>query len=148
MVCQPTPERSSVSGAVWVGDLRARLKLGGDFKMVGDTGAENGVVWGRRGLTFWWAESLDLIILISIGDFLGGSVVKNLPANTGDTGDSSSIFGSGRSPGGEQGNPLQYFCLENPMDRGGWQAAVHRVTMSWLQLKQLSTHTHNTCILC
>ena len=47
--------------------------------------------------------------------FPGGSVVKNLPANAGDTG---SIPGSGRSPGGEHGNPLQYSCLGNPMDRG------------------------------
>ena len=43
----------------------------------------------------------------------------------------------GRSPGGEHGNPLQYSCLENPMDRGAWQAAVHRVTQGQTQLKQL-----------
>ena len=53
----------------------------------------------------------------------GGSVVKNLPANAGDAG---SIPGSGRSSGGGHGNPLQYSCLENPMDRGAWQA-VHGV---------------------
>ena len=45
-------------------------------------------------------------------------VVKNLPANAGDIGDRGSIPGVGRSPGGEQGNPLHYSCLENPMDRG------------------------------
>ena len=50
-------------------------------------------------------------------------VVKNLPANAGDITDSW----SGRSPGGEHGNLLQYSCLENPMDRGAWQAAVHGV---------------------
>ena len=50
-------------------------------------------------------------------------MVKNLPANTGDAG---SIPGSGRSPGEGNGNPLQYSYLENPMDRGAWQAAVHR----------------------
>ena len=50
-------------------------------------------------------------------------VVKNSPTNAGDTG---SISESGRSPGGGHGNPLQYSCLENPMDRGAWQAAVHR----------------------
>ena len=55
---------------------------------------------------------------------LGGSVVKNLPANVGDVG---SIPGSGRSSGGGHGNLLQYSCLENPMDRGAWQA-VHGVT--------------------
>ena len=53
----------------------------------------------------------------------GGSVVKNLPANAGDAG---SIPGSGRSSGGEHGNPLQYSCLENPMDRGAWQAVQRK----------------------
>ena len=54
--------------------------------------------------------------------FPGGSVVKNLPANAEDLG---SIPGLGRSPGGGYGNPLQYSCLENSMDRGAWQATVH-----------------------
>ena len=54
-------------------------------------------------------------------DFPGGSVVKNLPANAGVAG---SIPGSRRSPGDGNGNPLQYFCLGNPMDRGAWWAAV------------------------
>ena len=62
--------------------------------------------------------------------FPGGSVVKNLLAKEGDTGDTSSIPVSGRSPGGGSGNPLQYSCLENPMNRGAWQATVHRVTKS------------------
>ena len=53
--------------------------------------------------------------------FPGGSVVKNLPASAGDAG---LIPESGRSPGREDGNPLQYSCLGNPMDRGAWQAAV------------------------
>ena len=48
--------------------------------------------------------------------------VKNPPANTGDAGDVGLIPGSGRSPGGENGKPLQYSCLENSMDRGAWQA--------------------------
>ena len=52
---------------------------------------------------------------------LGGSVVKNLPANAADEG---SITGSARSPGGGNGNPLQYSCLENPMNRGAWWATV------------------------
>jgi len=52
--------------------------------------------------------------------FPGGTVVKNLPANAGDTGDMGSIPGSGRSPGGGHGSPLQYSCLENPTDRGAW----------------------------
>ena len=67
--------------------------------------------------------------------FPGGSVVKNLPANVEDMG---SIPGSGRSPGGGNGNPLQYFCLENPMDRRTWWALVHRVGKSWTWL---SMHT-------
>ena len=53
---------------------------------------------------------------------------------------SSSKPGSGRSPGGGHGNPIKYSCLENPMDRGAWQATVHRVTKSLTQLKRLSTH--------
>ena len=52
----------------------------------------------------------------------GGSVVKNPPANPGDMGDAGSIPGSGRSPDGGNGSPLQYSCLENPMDRGAWWA--------------------------
>ena len=59
--------------------------------------------------------------------FPGGSAVKNLPANAGDTG---SIPGLGRSSGEQNGNPLQYFCLGNPMDRGSWQATVHGVSKS------------------
>ena len=57
--------------------------------------------------------------------------VKNPSANAGDTGDSGSIPGLGRSPGGGPGNPLQDSCLENPMDRGAWQATVHRVEKIW-----------------
>ena len=52
-------------------------------------------------------------------------MIKNLPANAGDARDAVSIPGSGRCPGGGCGNPLQYSCLENPMDRGAWQATVH-----------------------
>ena len=51
--------------------------------------------------------------------------------------------GSGRSPGGGHGNPLQYSCLQKPIDRGEWWATVHRVAKSWMQLKRLSTHTQN-----
>ena len=58
-------------------------------------------------------------------------MVKNLPANAGDLRDGGSIPGLGRSPGGGHGNPLQYSCLENPMDRGAWQAPVHGVTKCW-----------------
>ena len=61
-------------------------------------------------------------------------VVKNLPANAGDRRDKGSIPGSGRSPGGGHGNPLQYSCLENPKDKGAWWATVHKVAKSWIQL--------------
>ena len=57
-------------------------------------------------------------------------MVKNLPANAGDLRDVDSISGSGRTPRGGHGNPLLYSCLENPMDRGAWQAAVHGVAKS------------------
>jgi len=63
--------------------------------------------------------------------FPGVSAVKNPPANAGDL---SSISRSGKSPGEGNGNPLQYSCLENSMDRGAWRAAVHGVTKSWTWL--------------
>ena len=65
-------------------------------------------------------------------------VVKNPPANAEDIRDASSIPGSGRSPGGGNGNPLQYSCLDNPMDRGTCGAIVHRVAKTWTRLKRLS----------
>ena len=58
------------------------------------------------------------------------------------------IPGSGRSPGGGHDNPLQYFCLENPMDRGAWWATVHKVAKSQTRLKQLNTHTHLSFFCC
>ena len=66
-------------------------------------------------------------------------VVKNPPAKTGDPRDTGLIPGLGRSPGVGNGNPLQYSCLENSMDRGAWQATVHGVTKSQIHL---NTHTH------
>ena len=57
-------------------------------------------------------------------------MVKNPPANAGDVRDVGSIPGSGRSAGGEHSNPLQYSCLENPMDRGAWRATVPRIAES------------------
>ena len=69
-------------------------------------------------------------VFSSVIGFSGGSMVKNLPANAGATGDVGSIAGSGRSPGGGNGNPLQYSCLENPVDRGAQRITVHSVTKS------------------
>ena len=68
-------------------------------------------------------------------------VVKNPPANAGDIRDMGSVPGSERSPGEGKGNPLQYSCLQNPMDRGAWWATVHGTTKIQKELKQLSTHT-------
>ena len=65
-------------------------------------------------------------------NFPVGSVVKHLPPNAGDAG---SIPGSGRSPGKGNGNPLQYSCLENPMDRGAWGAIVRGVAKSQTRLR-------------
>ena len=71
-------------------------------------------------ITFW-------LLLYLIWGFPGGSAVKNPPASEGDMG---SIPGWGRAPQKGNGNPLQYSCLENSMDRGVWWATVHRVTQS------------------
>ena len=82
--------------------------------------------------------------------FPGGSVSKESTCNAGDLG---SIPALGRSPGGGHGNPLQYSCLENPMDRGAWWATVYRVTKNRTQLSDglciinLSNWTPNPCFL-
>ena len=88
-------------------------------------------------LFFWspvvfifWPRHSTLLIHYHVG-FPGDSVVKNPPANTGNAG---SIPELGRSPGGGNGNPLQYSCLGNPMDRGPLWAAVQGVAKSWIQL--------------
>ena len=72
--------------------------------------------------------------------FRGGSAVKNPPQEI-----RIQSLGLGISPGGGHGNPLQYSCLENPMDRGAWQAIVHRASKSWARLKRYSTHALNVC---
>ena len=70
-------------------------------------------------------------------------MIKNPLADTGDVRDTGSIHGSGRSPGGGHGNPLQYSCLGNVMDRGAWQATVHRVAES----VTTEANTHSCLIL-
>ena len=65
---------------------------------------------------------------------MGGAVVKIVPASAGDVRDTDSIPGSGRYPGGGNGNPLLYSCPENPMNRGAWWATVHGVTKSQTRL--------------
>ena len=76
-------------------------------------------------------------------------VVKNLLANVEEIRDTGSIPVSGRFPRERHCNPLQYSCLKNPMDRGAWQAIVHRVTKIQTQLQQLSMHAHTIrhCII-
>ena len=71
-----------------------------------------------------------LVLETTNKDFPGDSVVKNLSANAGNIGDTGSIPGLGRFPGGGHDNPLQYSCLENPMDTGAWWAMVHGVAKS------------------
>ena len=71
---------------------------------------------------------------------------KESAGNSGATGDVGSIPGSGRSPGGGHGTPLQYSCLENPMDRGAWRATVHRAAESQTQLSSSSSHFPNTLL--
>ena len=68
--------------------------------------------------------------------------------SAGSTGNTGSILGLGRSPGGGHGNPLQYSCLENLTDRGAWQATIHRVAKSQTWLKWLSRHTCKAQIVC
>ena len=77
----------------------------------------------------------------SFRGFLGGTVIKNPPANGGDAGDVDLIPGSGRSPGGGNGNPLQYSCLRNPIDRGDRQATVHMVAKSLTRLSDTYTES-------
>ena len=83
-----------------------------------------------------------MIISMKIKVFPGGSVGKESSCYAEDTGDMGSIPGSGRSPGEGNGNPLQYSGLENPMDRGAWQAAVHGVTKSWTRLNDFTFTFH------
>ena len=85
---------------------------------------------------------LSLLLLLLFNDCYdqnwasqGALVIKNLPANAGDIRDVGLIPGLGRSPGEGKGNPCQYPCLENPMDRGAWWATVHGVVKSQTQLK-------------
>ena len=79
-------------------------------------------------------------LAVHLLNFPGSSVGKESACKAGDAG---SIPGLGRSPGEGNGNPLQYSCLVNPMDRGAWRATVHRVTKNQTQLRQLITHSTN-----
>ena len=113
------------------------------------TGAQGspGVLFLLQPISSMWCQfvpSLMVFALITfliwylLGLSLGGSVVKNLPVMQ-ETWVQS--LGQEDPHGSGHRNPLQYSCLENPIDRGAWQATVRRVTKSWTQLKQLNTHT-------
>ena len=69
-------------------------------------------------------------------------MVKNPPPNAGEAGDARSVPGSGRSSGGRHGNPFQYPCLENSVDRGTWQATGHEVAKTWLKLLSIFIDSH------
>ena len=100
--------------------------------------------WGNSGISLFWKsfstgqmacilpshnEAISVDPWYMLG-FLSHSAVNNLPCIAGDVGDTVLILGSRSSPRGENGNPLWYSCLENPMDRGAWWATVHGVTES------------------
>ena len=81
-----------------------------------------------------------LIGKVNVGSSQAALVVKNLPANAGNIRNMDSIPGWRRSPGGGHGNPLQYSCLEKPMDREAWLATVHRVSQS--DTIEATSHAH------
>ena len=97
--------------------------------------------WAERKCPLNHFSGLIYLTLRLMWGFPGGSVGKSSACNLRDKGDAGSIPGLGRSPGGEHGNPLQYSCLENPVDRGAWWATVHGVTESQTLLR---THA---CVL-
>ena len=108
-------------------------------ELVMDREAWRATIHGVARSRMWlnWTDHLWLVI-----GFAGGSVVKNLLTNAGDLGDACSIPRLGRSPGGGNGNPLQYCCLENIMDRGAWLFTVYGVTKSQTRLNR---YAQNHC---
>ena len=88
-----------------------------------------------------WERNLKKMVYMHMQGFSGDSAIKNLPANAGEL---SYILGPGRSPGEGNGNPLQYSCLENPMDREAWWATVHEVAKELDMTQQLNNS--NTCV--
>ena len=112
--------------------------------------------------TFWLSSPIPYLILpprhhitssvfsVSISLVWTSQVVlvaKNLPANAGDVRDLGWVPGLGTCPVGGHSDPLQYCCLENPLDRGAWGTIVHRVSKSWTRLKWLNTHAHKLSLV-
>ena len=124
---QPMCERAGHSLRAWCSEVLAVLL---SQWVCGEEGK-----WMKHNLERNWRHPSSKASQVAL-------VVKNLPASAGDIRDTSSTSGSGRSFGGGLGNPLQYSCLENPMDRGAWWAAVHTEAHSRTRLKRLSTHRH------
>ena len=123
----------NVSGAQ-LGKQSFNLALG-SFLLMSFSGSLNPASGGllMRFMIFFGVKNTVIFLLLGVSVLEASQValvVKNLPAKAGDMRDVSLIPGSGRSPGGGHGNPLQYSCLENPMDRGVWKAIVHRVPKS------------------
>ena len=85
-------------------------------------------------VSLWVPGTVLSSVYVPLGASQVALVVKNPPANSGDVRDADSIPGLGRSPGGGNGNPLQYSCLGNPMDRGAWWATDHAVAENSIQL--------------
>ena len=92
---------------------------------------------------FSWCDFVRLYVSRRASPQLRG---KTPACSAGGAGDTGSVPALGRSPGGGNGNLLQYSCLENPMDRGAWWATVHRVTKSQTWLKQLTIAKHTACV--
>ena len=92
------------------------------------------IIYISNYFTVFWASQLMLVL-------------KNLPDNPEEVRDVGSIPGLRRSPGGGHGNPFQYSCLENPVDRGAWRATAPRLAKSWTRLKWLSMHTHLNSVM-
>ena len=99
------------------------------------------VLWSLITSSFFKSEELKSLLLFCVHNV--EQVVKNLPANAQNERDEGLIPGSGRSPAVGNGNPLQYSCLGNSMEKGNWRAIIHGVTKSWTQL---SNYAH-TCTL-
>ena len=111
------------------------ILLGGFEDFCTLLGKESACSAGDPGLTPGLGRSTGKRIGYLLQGFPGGSEVKASACNAGDLG---SIPGSGRSPGEGNGNPLQYSCLENPMDGGAWWATVHGVTKSRTRLSDFT----------